>query len=88
MRKFFRQFFTVLLMALIYAYRATLGWLLGGRCRFHPTCSQYGLEALAAHGPFYGAWLTLKRLARCQPFTKGGYHPVPLKKEKTTDAHS
>ncbi|WP_414682965.1 membrane protein insertion efficiency factor YidD [Longimicrobium sp.] len=46
-------------------------------CRFAPTCSQYGLEAVQRYGAARGGWLLVKRLARCQPFCKGGYDPVP-----------
>ena len=46
-------------------------------CRFVPTCSQYALEAVEKHGALRGSWLALKRLARCQPFCKGGFDPVP-----------
>ena len=62
----------------IYAYRITLGPLLGGQCRFHPTCSQYALDAYREHGPIRASGLTLKRLARCHPLAKGGFDPVPL----------
>jgi len=77
MRNELRQLCTALLLGLIGLYRRTLGWLLGGHCRFHPTCSVYGLQAIREHGPYYGLWLTLRRLARCQPFSRGGYDPVP-----------
>jgi uncharacterized protein len=51
---------------------------LGGRCcRFHPTCSCYAHEAIEKHGAARGLWLTVKRLARCHPFTEGGLDPVP-----------
>ncbi|HEX2201985.1 MAG TPA: membrane protein insertion efficiency factor YidD [Longimicrobium sp.] len=46
-------------------------------CRFVPSCSQYGVEAIERHGAAKGSWLLLKRLARCQPFCRGGYDPVP-----------
>ena len=59
------------------AYQATLGPLLGGACRFHPSCSHYALEAIDRHGARRGAWLTLLRLLRCQPFSSGGFDPVP-----------
>lgn len=65
------------LIAAVYAYRFTLAPLMGGQCRFQPTCSQYALDALRQRGPFLGSWLTIRRLARCHPFCKGGYDPVP-----------
>jgi uncharacterized protein len=65
------------LVALIWLYRITLSPLVGGQCRYYPSCSQYGLDALRAHGPIRGSWLTMCRLVRCHPFVKGGYDPVP-----------
>ena len=65
-------------MALIYLYRGTLGWLLGGQCRFHPTCSQYGLDAIRIHGPFYGAWVDAQAASHAVNSAKGGYDPVPF----------
>lgn len=50
-----------------------------GVCRFHPTCSHYAREAIRTHGALRGSWLTLGRLARCQPFHPGGLDPVPPK---------
>ena len=64
------------LVGLILLYRATLGPFLGGHCRFNPTCSQYGLDAVAKHGPWRGAWLTAKRIARCHPWGGQGYDPA------------
>jgi len=46
-------------------------------CRFYPTCSQYGIEALKKYGAFKGLRLTIWRILRCNPFSKGGYDPVP-----------
>ena len=51
-------------------------------CRFYPTCSQYALEAIQKYGAFKGFFLALWRILRCNPFCKGGYDPVPLKKAK------
>ena len=59
-------------------YKAYLSLLFAGNCRFQPTCSQYSYEAIERFGVAGGAWLTLKRLARCQPLSrKFGYDPVP-----------
>jgi putative membrane protein insertion efficiency factor len=46
-------------------------------CRFFPSCSEYGREAITEHGAGRGLWLTVRRLARCRPFGKSGYDPVP-----------
>lgn len=58
-------------------YQATLSSLLGGRCRFYPSCSEYGIEALKAHGMVKGSWLILRRILRCHPFHRGGVDLVP-----------
>ena len=65
------------LLALIGFYRTWLSPLLGPHCRFIPSCSAYGLEAIQRHGPWRGGWLTLRRLSRCHPFTPCGCDPVP-----------
>jgi hypothetical protein len=66
-----------LLCILIRLYQLTVSPLLGPRCRFHPSCSHYAIEALQRHGSVHGSWLTLRRVARCHPFHAGGYDPVP-----------
>ena len=66
-----------LMIGLIGFYRSWLSPLLGPRCRFIPTCSAYGLEAIQRHGPWRGGWLTLRRICRCHPFTPCGCDPVP-----------
>ena len=69
--------FSALLLGLIRLYRFSISPLLGPHCRFTPTCSAYGLEAIQRHGPWRGGWLTLRRLLRCHPFTPCGCDPVP-----------
>ena len=67
----------LLLVALISAYQACIRPLLIGHCPFWPSCSDYAASALARHGMRRGVWLSIKRLARCRPFSRGGYDPVP-----------
>lgn len=66
-------------IALIHLYRWTLSPIVGGQCRYEPTCSRYALEAYRTHGPIRGTVLTVRRLLRCHPFVRGGYDPVPLR---------
>lgn len=65
------------LLGFIRAYRFLLSPWVGRYCRFSPTCSCYGQEAITRYGAAKGGWLTIKRVARCQPFANGGYDPVP-----------
>ena len=65
------------MIAAIRFYRKGISPLKPPVCRFHPTCSAYGLEAIEQYGASRGEWLLVKRLARCQPFCKGGFDPVP-----------
>ena len=74
------------LIGLIKAYRLLLSPWLGTSCRFTPTCSAYGLQALAMHGAAAGSYLTLKRIARCHPWCRGGHDPVPLEPVLLTPA--
>lgn len=66
------------IVVLIWVYRFTLSPIVGGQCRFEPTCSRYALEAFRVHGLIRGARLMCTRLLRCHPLHKGGYDPVPL----------
>ena len=67
-----------ILLALIRFYRKCVSPYTPPACRFSPTCSQYGLEAIEKYGALKGGWLTVKRLCRCHPFYKGDYFdPVP-----------
>ena len=72
------------LILLIKAYRLLLSPSLGSACRFEPSCSAYGLEALERHGAVAGSGLTLWRLARCHPWCDGGHDPVPAAPKRTT----
>ncbi|MFM8566522.1 MAG: membrane protein insertion efficiency factor YidD [Gemmatimonadota bacterium] len=67
----------VLFVAVVRAYQLFLSPLLPPSCRYHPTCSQYAIEALEGHGAWRGGWLALRRIARCHPFRAGGFDPVP-----------
>lgn len=71
----------VLLLGLIHSYRILISPLFPPSCRFQPTCSQYGLEAIARYGSIKGGWLTAKRIARCHPWSEGGFDPVPEEEE-------
>jgi putative membrane protein insertion efficiency factor len=71
------QALAAVLLAAIGFYRRWFSPLLGPRCRFIPSCSAYGLEAISRHGPWRGGWLTVRRLSRCHPFTPCGCDPVP-----------
>ena len=68
---------TKLLRFLLRAYQLMISPLLGPRCRFYPSCSNYALEALQVHGAGKGSWLAAKRVCRCHPFNDGGFDPVP-----------
>jgi putative membrane protein insertion efficiency factor len=66
-----------LLLLFLRFYQIFFSPFLGGACKFYPSCSRYAQEAIAAHGARRGAFLAMKRLGRCRPFTKGGFDPVP-----------
>lgn len=68
---------TQLLVVLLRGYQLLISPLLGPRCRFWPSCSHYGVEALKVHGPLKGSWLTFKRVIKCHPGHSGGIDPVP-----------
>jgi hypothetical protein len=64
------------LMFAIRAYQMAISPFLPPSCRFYPTCSQYGREALEKYGAIRGSWLSVKRIAKCHPFHPGGLDPL------------
>ena len=64
-------------IGVIKIYQYLISPLTGASCRYTPTCSQYGIEAIKKHGAFKGGWLTLKRIASCNPWGGHGHDPVP-----------
>ena len=65
------------LIAFVKLWRRVVSPLYGDVCKFHPTCSAYGLRALQVHGAFRGGWLTIRRIGRCHPWSMGGVDYVP-----------
>ncbi len=65
------------LLALVRFYQYAISPLLGQHCRFHPSCSAYMAESLQKYGAIRGAWLGVKRIARCNPWCRGGFDPLP-----------
>lgn len=66
-----------LVLGLIRGYQLLVSPFIGAHCRYHPTCSDYACEAVSRHGALRGAWLALRRIARCHPWAEGGSDPVP-----------
>lgn len=64
-------------LAIIRFYQLTLGRVLPPSCRFRPSCSRYGYEAIDKYGLLRGGWLAIRRIGRCHPWNPGGYDPVP-----------
>ena len=62
---------------LIRIYKGVISPMFPARCRYTPTCSEYGLRAIQKHGPLKGSWLTLKRIGSCHPWGGHGHDPVP-----------
>ena len=82
MLKAIKNILTWLLLLPVYFYRLFISPLTPPSCRYLPTCSQYAIEALKTHGPFYGFYLTVKRILSCNPWGGSGFDPVPEKKTK------
>jgi putative membrane protein insertion efficiency factor len=69
------------LVGVLRFYKRFISPLLPPACRFHPTCSEYAIEAIKVHGSLRGSWLAAKRLGRCHPFSRGGFDPVPCARD-------
>ncbi|WP_394132300.1 membrane protein insertion efficiency factor YidD [Shewanella maritima] len=63
-------------------YQLFISPLIGQRCRFHPTCSHYAIEAINTHGALKGCWFAAKRILKCNPLHPGGIDPVPPKNDR------
>jgi putative membrane protein insertion efficiency factor len=72
-----KQILSFPFIALIKVYQLIISPWMGPSCRYTPTCSQYGIEAIKKYGPIKGLWLTAKRIARCNPWGGHGHDPVP-----------
>jgi putative membrane protein insertion efficiency factor len=72
-----KALFALPLIWLVRVYQYAISPMLGRSCRFHPSCSEYAVEALQRHGALKGAWLAIRRVGRCHPWHPGGYDPVP-----------
>lgn len=66
-----------LALKLLTGYKMVISPLLPSSCRFYPTCSEYSYQAIDRFGVVRGGWMTVRRIARCNPFCEGGYDPVP-----------
>ncbi len=69
--------FKSLFISIIKIYQRFISPLFPSSCKFSPTCSRYGIEAINKYGAFKGMAMTIKRILRCNPFSKGGYDPIP-----------
>jgi len=74
------------LVLLVRLYQITLSPLIGGQCRYRPTCSEYAIDALHEYGAARGSWLAFRRILRCHPWGGSGYDPVKNVKETETDS--
>ena len=71
------KFLGFILIVPIKIYQILISPLIGPNCRYHPTCSQYSIEAINKHGPLKGTWLAIKRISSCHPWGGSGHDPVP-----------
>jgi putative membrane protein insertion efficiency factor len=74
-----------LFIGLIKLYQYLISPLLGPRCRFHPTCSDYTVEAIREYGVLKGGYLSVRRIIKCHPLNEGGCDPVPVRQDKPSN---
>ncbi len=65
------------MIGFVLVWRRFISPMYGDVCKYYPSCSSYGLEALRVHGALRGSWLTITRIGRCHPWAHGGFDPVP-----------
>ncbi|MDP4668551.1 MAG: membrane protein insertion efficiency factor YidD [Candidatus Nanopelagicales bacterium] len=82
-----RKIFLIILTPIIFIYQKLISPLLGPRCKYHPSCSNYLTQAITTHGIFKGIILGILRIIRCNPFSGGGYNPVPSKGKWFADVY-
>ncbi len=75
--KLLKQILIFPFIVLIRFYQYVISPAIGPKCRYTPTCSHYGIEALKKYGPLKGLWLTIRRVSKCHPWGGSGYDPVP-----------
>ena len=85
--QFPRKIFLIILAPIIFIYQKLISPLLGPRCKYHPSCSNYLVQAITTHGIFKGIILGTLRIIRCNPFSGGGFNPVPNKGKWFADVY-
>jgi putative membrane protein insertion efficiency factor len=82
-----RKVFLIILAPIIFVYQKLISPLLGPRCKYHPSCSSYLVQAITTHGIIKGIILGILRIIRCNPFSGGGFNPVPSKGKWFADVY-
>jgi putative membrane protein insertion efficiency factor len=82
-----RKIFLIILAPIIFVYQKLISPLLGPRCKYHPSCSSYLVQAITTHGIIKGIILGALRIIRCNPFSGGGFNPVPSKGKWFADVY-
>jgi len=82
-----RKILLIILTPIIFVYQKFISPLLGPRCKYHPSCSSYLVQAITTHGTIKGIILGILRIIRCNPFSGGGFNPVPSKGKWFADVY-